>query len=110
MEVGDRAHRLAIRAVVDKYARICTYGADKGRPLKCRPNKAEKEGLVPVQFHKDKIVYDTWDAAEDAAREMEALGALPQRPFYCARSRHGHVHLTLDKSPGTKRRYGKVSK
>lgn len=103
-------HKYLIRAVIDKYARRYDHGPDRGKPIKCRPTRAEKQGLIPQRFSKDKVIYDTWEAAELAAQEMEALGALPQRPFACHRSKHGHVHLTLDKSPGTKKRYGRIEK
>ena len=35
---------------------------------------------------------------EAAARELESLGARRLRPYLCARSRHGHYHLTTDRA------------
>ncbi len=43
-----------------------------------------------------KVIYPDRDAAECAARELEALGGRPQRSYLCSRSRHGHFHLTTD--------------
>ena len=42
------------------------------------------------------MIYPTREAAEAAARELESLGARRLRPYLCARSRHGHYHLTTD--------------
>ena len=45
-----------------------------------------------------KVIYPTREAAEAAARELESLGARRLRPYLCARSRHGHFHLTTDRA------------
>ena len=42
------------------------------------------------------MIYPTREAAEAAARELESLGARRLRSYLCARSRHGHFHLTTN--------------
>ena len=46
-----------------------------------------------------KVIYPTREAAEAAARELEALGARSLRAYRCSRSRRGHFHLTTDSTP-----------
>ena len=75
-----------------------------GRPIFCRPSRAEVEGRVlPRQGagSDGKVIYSTREAAEAAARELEELGARPLRSYDCARSRGGHYHLTTDSTPRT---------
>ena len=70
-----------------------------GRPIFCRPSRAEIEGRVlPRQSPgtDGKVIYPTREAAEAAAQELESLGARRLRSYLCARSRHGHFHLTTD--------------
>ena len=70
-----------------------------GRPLFCRPSPAELEGrLLPRQGPRSdgKVIYPTREAAEAAARELEALGARALRAYVCGRSLGGHYHLTVD--------------
>lgn len=97
----QRGVRDAARAdVLNRYARL-TKG---GRPVFCRPSRAEIEGRVlPRQSPgtDGKVIYSTREAAEAAAWELEVLGARPQRPYLCGRSRGGHYHLTTDHSTRT---------
>jgi len=73
-----------------------------GRPIFCRPSRAEVEGrALPRSGSDGKVIYSTREAAEAAARELEALGARPLRSYLCARSRGGHYHLTTDSTPRT---------
>jgi hypothetical protein len=70
-----------------------------GRPIFCRPSRAEIEGWAPPRQgpgSDGKVIYSTREDAEAAARELEALGARPLRSYICARSRGGHFHLTTD--------------
>ncbi|MDQ4116663.1 MAG: hypothetical protein M3235_06825 [Actinomycetota bacterium] len=88
---GDRGRVLA------RYARLMR----SGRPEVCRPGRRERTRLDPrsAVFGNDgKVIYPDRDAAERAARELEALGARPQRSYLCARSRRGHFHLTTDQA------------
>jgi hypothetical protein len=81
--------------VLLRHARL----TDNGRPLFCRPSLAEIEGRVlPRQGpgSDGKVIYPTREAAEAAARELEALGARALRSYVCGRSRSGHYHLTTD--------------
>jgi hypothetical protein len=75
-----------------------------GRPVFCRPSRAELEGRVLPRQNPGsdgKVIYSTRDAAEAAARELESLGARPLRSYLCGRSRGGHFHLTTDAAPRT---------
>ena len=75
-----------------------------GRPIFCRPSRAEIEGRVlPRQSPgtDGKVIYSTREDAEAAARELEELGARPLRSYLCGRSRGGHFHLTTDTTPRT---------
>jgi hypothetical protein len=81
--------------VVLRHARL----TGRGRPTFCSPTRAEQSGAVHLQAGPGtdgKVIYPTREAAEAAARELEDLGARRLRPYLCARSRHGHFHLTTD--------------
>jgi hypothetical protein len=70
-----------------------------GRPVFCAPSQAEIRGLfIPRQGRGSdgKVIYPTREAAEAAARELEALGSRALRSYLCGRSRRGHYHLTTD--------------
>ncbi|MEQ3554427.1 hypothetical protein WIS52_28510 [Pseudonocardia nematodicida] len=83
--------------VLSRYARLMR----SGRPEVCRPGRREIEdrerGAANAAAGSDgKVIYPDRDAAECAARELEALGGRPQRAYLCGRSRRGHFHLTTD--------------
>ncbi|MCW0211828.1 MAG: hypothetical protein OJJ54_00550 [Pseudonocardia sp.] len=81
--------------VLLRYARLLPAG----RPVFCKPSRAELEGMAPRRQGRGadgKVIYSDREAAEAAARELEDLGARPQRAYVCKRSRHGHFHLTTD--------------
>ena len=87
---GERGRVLA------RYARLMR----SGRPEVCLPGR--REISEPERFGASatgsdgKVIYPDRDAAESAARELEALGGRPQRAYLCRRSRRGHYHLTTD--------------
>ena len=88
---------LARAEVLCRYARLTRAG----RPIFCRPSRAEIEGRVlPRQGpgSDGKVIYSTREDAEAAARELEELGARRLRAYVCGRSRHGHYHLATDPS------------
>ncbi|MGI9002236.1 MAG: hypothetical protein ACR2GH_11275 [Pseudonocardia sp.] len=81
--------------VLHRYARL----TKNGRPVFCTPSRAEIDGAVlPRQSRgtDGKVIYPTREAAEAAARELEALGSRFLRSYLCGRSRSGHFHLTTD--------------
>ncbi|BBG01106.1 MULTISPECIES: hypothetical protein [Pseudonocardia] len=83
--------------VLARYARLMR----SGRPEVCRPGRREIEereraGTGTAPGSDGKVIYPDRDAAECAARELEALGGRPQRAYLCRRSRRGHFHLTTD--------------
>ena len=81
--------------VVLRHARL----PGRGRPTLCSPTRAEQSGAahLPAGSGTDgKVIYPTREAAEAAAQELESLGARRLRSYLCARSRHGHFHLTTD--------------
>lgn len=83
--------------VVLRHARL----TGRGRPTFCSPSRAEQTGVVHLRSGSGtdgKVIYPTREAAEAAARELEGLGARRLRPYLCARSRHGHYHLTTDRA------------
>ena len=83
--------------VVLRHARL----TGRGRPTFCSPSRAEQAGVVNLRSGSGtdgKVIYPTREAAEAAARELESLGARRLRPYLCARSRHGHYHLTTDRT------------
>ncbi|GAA0926323.1 hypothetical protein [Pseudonocardia zijingensis] len=90
----QRGVRDAARAeVLARHGRL----TKAGRPIFCRPSRAEAEGrALPRPGSDGKVIYSTREDAEAAARELEALGARPLRSYLCARSRGGHYHLTTD--------------
>lgn len=88
-------------AVIARHAR-----RRAGRPLRCRPaaeELREREQAITPRVRRArpgtdwKYIYDTRGAAEAAAAEFAAAGER-LRPYPCARSRHGHYHLTHDHS------------
>jgi hypothetical protein len=87
---------LARSEVIHRYAKL-TRG---GRPVFCSPSRAELRGaVIPRQGPgtDGKVIYPTREAAEAAARELEALGARPLRAYLCGRSRSNeHFHLASD--------------
>ncbi|ANY05250.1 hypothetical protein [Pseudonocardia sp. HH130630-07] len=83
--------------VLARYARLMR----SGRPEVCRPGRREMEererfGPGGAAGSDGKVIYPDRDAAECAARELEALGGRSQRAYLCRRSRRGHFHLTTD--------------
>ncbi|MHA6618595.1 hypothetical protein [Pseudonocardia sp. DLS-67] len=95
----QRGVRDAARAeVLARHGRLTRAG----RPIFCRPSRAEAEGRALHRTGSDgKVIYSTREDAEAAARELEALGARPLRSYICGRSRGGHFHLTTDSAPRT---------
>lgn len=88
---------IARSEVLHRYARL----TGNGRPIFCAPSQAEIRGaVIPRQGPgtDGKVIYPTREAAEAAARELEALGSRPLRSYRCARSRNGHFHLSTDHS------------
>jgi hypothetical protein len=88
--------------VVLRHARL----TGRGRPTFCSPSRAEQTGVVHLRSGSGtdgKVIYPTREAAEAAARELEGLGARRLRPYLCARSRHGHYHLTTDRAAAVHR-------
>src|SRR5262245_20658740 len=89
--VRDRARS----RVLHRHAKLMK----NGRPVFCTPSVAEMTGRVPAKQSRGtdgKVIYPTREAAESAARELEALGARALRSYVCGRSRRGHFHLTTD--------------
>jgi hypothetical protein len=96
---AQRGVRDAARGeVLLRHARL----ASSGRPVFCTPSRAELAGVVSPRAGRGtdgKVIYPTREAAEAAARELEALGARSLRAYRCSRSRRGHFHLTTDSTP-----------
>ncbi len=96
---AQRGVRDAARGeVLLRHARL----ASSGKPVFCTPSSAELAGLVAPRAGRGtdgKVIYPTREAAEAAARELEALGARSLRSYRCSRSRRGHFHLTTDPIP-----------
>jgi hypothetical protein len=83
----------ARRGIIARYARRDW----RGRVAFCTPSKAELDGEAPrreTSGTDGKVIFPDLESAEQAARELEALGNGPQRAYVCNRSRHGHAHLT----------------
>ncbi|MDN5751283.1 MAG: hypothetical protein L0H64_22730 [Pseudonocardia sp.] len=90
---GIRDH--ARSEVLHRHARLTTGG----RPVFCTPSRAEIAGVVSLRQGRGtdgKVIYDTRETAEAAARELETLGARALRSYVCGRSRSGHFHLATD--------------
>lgn len=88
------------KRIMRQYARM-----RMGRPVFCGPSKREKEGR-PVDFvivRNGKVIFDDRAQAEAAATALFELTGERFRPYECPRSRHGHHHLTHDRSPATRR-------
>ena len=81
--------------VLHRHARL----TKNGRPVFCTPSRDEITGVVSLRQGRGtdgKVIYPTREAAEAAARELEALGARALRAYRCGRSRSGHFHLATD--------------
>lgn len=84
-------HRLARQAVLARFARLDTNGV----PVLCQPPRRELlMDRVPGAF---KVIYESEDAARDAARELAFLGGPPQVPYLCSIVPDGHLHLHTHK-------------
>jgi hypothetical protein len=96
---AQRGVRDAARGeVLMRHARL----ASSGKPVFCTPSRAEIDGMVAPRAGRGtdgKVIYSTREAAESAARELEALGSRYLRAYRCGRSRRGHFHLTTDSTP-----------
>lgn len=96
---AQRGIRDAARGeVVARHARL----QRNGRPVFCTPSRDELAGRVGMrQGHgtNGKVIYETRDEAEAAARELEELGSRSLRAYRCNRSRRGHFHLATDSTP-----------
>lgn len=87
----------ARREIVMRYAKRKKAHPDE--PILCVPTRAEQAGRVPRKNsigNDGKVAYPDRAAAEQAARELETLGAEPLRAYRCGRSDSGHHHLTHD--------------
>ncbi|MDN5857962.1 MAG: hypothetical protein L0H84_05005 [Pseudonocardia sp.] len=97
----QRGVRNAARGeVVARYARL----QRNGRPVFCTPSRAELAGIVALRQGRGtdgKVIYESREDAEAAARELEELGAQAMRAYRCNRSRGGHYHLTSDSTRGS---------
>ena len=91
-------HRAARGLVLRQFARI----ADD-RPVLCEPPMSEQRlGHIPGSF---KVIYDSWDDAQDAAGDLAHLGSPPMRPYPCDLGEHFHLY-TLEKYQHEKKRNG----
>lgn len=82
-------------AVLHEHARLTS----RGRPVFCTPSREEIAGVVALRQGRGtdgKVIYDTREAAEAAARGLETLGSRALRSYRCGRSRSGHFHLATD--------------
>ncbi len=93
---SQRGVRDAARGeVVARHARL----QRNGRPVFCTPSRAELAGTVALRQGRGtdgKVIYESREDAEAAARELEGLGSQAMRAYRCNRSRSGHYHLTSD--------------
>lgn len=89
-------HRRARGVVLHRFARIVD-----DVPVLCEPPIEEQRlGHIPGAF---KVIFDSQDNAMDAARDLAALGAPPQRPYPCVFGEHFHL-ATMDKFKHEKKR------
>lgn len=82
------------RRIIARYARMMRHGR---RPIPCTPSELEKRS--PLYRRQGlgtdyKIIYDTRELAEAAAREMREVFGDEQSAHACGRSNSGHFHLT----------------
>lgn len=86
-----RRGREARRKIIEKWARK----RKSGRAIFCTPSEAELTAgkSIPGWGTNGKVIYDSVEIAEWAARELELLGCWAMRAYVCERSQHGHAHL-----------------
>lgn len=84
------------QSVITLYARLRSNGA----PEFCIPSRRERNGLQPKLGSANKVIYPDKEAAENAARDLMALGSRPLVAYPCPRSRRGHFHVATEKRPG----------
>jgi hypothetical protein len=98
MPQGDDAEKKARRKILRKYARV-----REGRPVFCGPSRDEKRGRADYGIVRNgKVIFDTREQAEAACTALRELTGEMLRPYACPRSRHGHHHLTHDRSPANR--------
>lgn len=79
-------------AILDRYARRMP----SGKPVRCFPPAAERDGKVPrvnTPGNDGKIIFDTREQAEACAAAFLAVGGVPQIAYRCNRGKRGHHHL-----------------
>lgn len=96
----EEAHRQwqARREVVNRYGK---QRKDGQGVILCTPSRAELAGHAAMRASEGttgKPAYPNREAAEAAARELEALGCKPLYAYRCGRSDSGHHHLTEDRA------------
>lgn len=93
-ELDAAIARREIVRITRRYARM-----RGGRAMTCVPSteerrRAQRYGHSTRNGGKDKVIYDSAEAAEAARRELERLpGVRPMRAYPCRYSRRGHYHL-----------------
>ena len=89
----ERRHREILR----KYARR----RPNRQPMFCQPSRDERDGRSPRKQGPGtdgKPIYDGRENVAAAIVELEKLYGLPLREYICNRSRHGHFHITTDRT------------
>lgn len=98
--MSDDRELTSRQAVWRKYAR--TFRS--GNPRICVPGQMEirERGWTVHTGSDGKVIYDTREQAEAAAKALRKLGWPPLVAYPCDRSKHGHHHLTskLDRADG----------
>lgn len=94
--------RIALKRmeVYRKYARpeSGVQGRVYGKPMQCRPSKSETESGRIRNGGTHKIIFNTREAAEAAARELETIDGSKRRTYLCNYGRHSdHYHFTHDR-------------
>lgn len=93
LATARRTRLLERQSIIDRHARLSRNGI----PTLCFPSRLELSGKGVRKERPGtdgKIIYDSREAAEACARDLEAAGYAPQYAYTCGRSKHGHHHLT----------------
>lgn len=92
------------REIYRKYARPETgaKGREHGKPMQCRPSLAERTEGKSRNGGTYKIIFDTQENAEAAARELGEVYGEPMKAYLCKFGKHSdHFHVT-NESPAAR--------
>jgi hypothetical protein len=101
--MGNEQKQAARRAIINKHCRMQT-GARAGTPKFCHPTRDQvirAAGKGHPAQRRPPIIFDSIEAAQECADELEKLDGIKLTVYPCPRSTSGHAHLSGHSNEGT---------